>query len=104
MNLEQLAKDVKRTGITRDTQETFKIASQYDGKNHLTFLAKPHGSIEIKWSGWLEFESEEEVECDQGHKHRVLKEETWVWDYNRMKKQDVANLIRWLIRIHKRSK
>lgn len=97
MNLKQLKKDMEdqketvRTGVVKAS-----IRGAYDGKNSLEFWKKKNGRIEIKWRSLVPIKSTEYVKCELGHKHEVENEETWIWDYAELTRDDVEKLIEFL--------
>ena len=98
MDLDRLKNEVEGcpTNI-RATTRKLSIFGLYGNEGeHITIHKKNRGGVEIKWSGHIEVESEDEVECDLGHKHRKIEEKHWVWNYCELSEDDIEKLIEWL--------
>lgn len=77
----------------RDGVKKLSIRGDYDGEYRVEFWDKngTANGIEVSWSGHI-------------HRDDMNKKEGtyWVWDYCTLRKKDVRQLIKWLIRMEKR--
>lgn len=79
----------------RTTKTKLVIQGDYRDRQDIQFVRRA-GRLTVKWSGHVKVESLEKQTCDLGHKHRVVKDKTWVWDFVDLDREDLAKLVEFL--------
>lgn len=98
MDVDSLKRDIETgNSLVRETQTKFVVRGQHEDKEDLELLIS-RDRLKIKWSGYIERESEEVERCDLGHDHRALVDKHWVWEYCDLNKKDLTKLIKFLIK------
>ena len=83
--------------IIRQTATKCMVSGEYENREDLSFIRKKFGQIKIEWKGHIPIESEESRRCDMGHKHKLIKDQKWVWNYATLSRSDAKRLGEFLL-------
>lgn len=81
----------------RRTSTKFCISGEYNVKEGVVFKKGKYGEFKIEWKGRIPIKTEDYERCDLGHKHKIYKDEKWVWNYASISASDAKTIAAFLL-------